>query len=48
MIKHAINMVVVAGLMFLMAWMFLKGWDLQHDIDCKKPAPVAGVRVVTK
>jgi hypothetical protein len=36
--KTLLNIGIVGVLMFLMAYIFIQGWDLQYDIDQKKSA----------
>jgi hypothetical protein len=38
MIKEAINFVVIAAIAFVMAYLFVEGWDQQHQIDLQKSA----------
>ena len=30
------ELIIITGLMFGLAWMFIEGWDAQADLDAKK------------
>lgn len=33
--KTLLNILIIAGLMFGMAYMYIQGWDKQYEIDSK-------------